>query len=146
MNQPSHLSAEDGWIEGSVKICLPCTAVKFKSEEDAPKYSIELVYYQRLTQVLISSFQEPAAKLFHYILFKLFWKPTADSPPERVISEIYNADAMIAEHERLQSQPNEPGSNLEKAIAAALVFLTLPTSLISELHHFGQAISYGEIR
>ena len=46
----------------------------------------------------------------------------ADSPPERVISEIYNSDAMIAEHERLQSQPNEPGCNLEKAIAAALVF------------------------
>ena len=46
----------------------------------------------------------------------------ADSPPERVISEIYNSDAMIAEYERLQSQPNEPGCNLEKAIAAALVF------------------------
>ena len=122
MNRPSHLSAEDGWIEGSVKIRLPCTGINFKSEEDAPEFSIEPVYYRRLTQVLISSFQEPAAKLFHYIPFKLFWKPMADSPPERVISEIYNSDAMIAEHERLQSQPNEPGCNLEKAIAAALVF------------------------
>lgn len=79
MNRPSHLSAEDGWIEGSVKIRLPCTGVKFKSEEEAPEFSVEPVYYRRLTQVLISSFQEPAAKFFHYIPFKLFWKPTVDS-------------------------------------------------------------------
>jgi hypothetical protein len=45
-----------------------------------------------------------------------------DSPPERVISEVYNSDAMITEHEKIQSQPNEPGCNLEKAIAAVLVF------------------------
>ena len=122
MNRPSHLSAEDGWIEGSVKIRLPCTSVKFKSEEDVPEFSIELVYYQRLTQVLISLFQEPTTKLFHYIPFKLFWKPTVDSPPERVISEVYNSNVMITEHEKLQSQANEPGCNLEKAIAVALVF------------------------
>lgn len=122
MNRPSNLLAEDGWIEGSVKIRLPCTRVKVKSEEEAPEFLVEPVYYRRLTQVLVSSFQEPAAKLFHYIPFKLFWKPTADSPPERVLSEIYNSDAMIAEHEKIQSQPNEPGCDLEKAIAAALVF------------------------
>ena len=122
MNWPSHLSVEDRWIEGSVKIHLPCTAINFKSEENAPEYSIEPVYYWQLTQVFISSFQEPAAKSFHYILFKLFWKPMADSPPESVISEIYNSDVMIAEHERLQSQPNEPGCNLEKAIVAAFIF------------------------
>ncbi|KIJ97621.1 hypothetical protein K443DRAFT_133777 [Laccaria amethystina LaAM-08-1] len=107
MNWPSHLSTKDGWIEGSVKIRLPCTSIKFKSEEDGPKCSIEPIYYRRLTQVLISSFQEPAAKLF-----KLFWKSMVDTPPERVISE----------HKKLQSQPNEPGCNLEKAIAAALIF------------------------
>ena len=96
---------------------------KVKSEEEAPEFLVEPVYYRRLTQVLVSSFQEPAAKLFHYIPFKLFWKLTADSPPKRVLSEIYNSDAMIAEHEKIQSQPNEPGCDLEKAIAAALVFL-----------------------
>ena len=122
MNRPSNLSAADGWIEGSVKIRLPCTGVKVKSEEEVPKFLVEPVYYHCLTQVLISSFQEPTAKLFHYILFKLFWKPTADSPPERVLTKVYNSNTMIAEHEKIQSQPNEPGCNLEKAIAAALIF------------------------
>jgi len=121
MNWPSNLSATDGWVEGSIKIHLPCMRVKVKSEE-APEFLVEPVYYHRLTQVLVSSFQEPAAKLFHYIPFKLFWKPTADSPPKRVLSEVYNSDAMIAEHEKIQSQPNEPGCNLEKAVAAALIF------------------------
>jgi len=68
MNRPSNLSATDGWIEGSVKIHLPFTGVKVKSEEEAPEFLVEPVYYCRLTQVLISSFQEPATKLFHYIL------------------------------------------------------------------------------
>ena len=45
MNRPSHLSAEDGWIAGSVKIRLPCTSIKFKLEEDVPEFSIEPVYY-----------------------------------------------------------------------------------------------------
>ena len=59
----------------------------------------------------------------------------ADSPPERVISEIYNSDVMTTEHERPQSQPNEPGCNLEKAIVAALVF-----SDSTHLTNFGVAL------
>ena len=94
MNQPSNLLAEDGWIEGSIKFHLPCTRVKVKTEEEAPEFLVDPVYYHHLTQVLIS-FQKPAAKLFHYIPFKLFWKLTADFPPKRILSEIYNSDAMI---------------------------------------------------
>jgi len=148
MNQPSNLSATDGWVEGSIKIHLPCTRVKVKLEEEAPEFLVEPVYYCCLTQVLVSSFQEPTTKLFHYIAFKLFWKPTADSPLKRVLSEVYNSDAMIAEHEKIQSQPNEPGCNLEKAVAAALIF-----SDSTHLTNFGVAslwlwpgYVYGEIR
>ena len=128
------LSAHDGWLEGSVKIWLLATRKKFKTEEKAPQFEVGGIHYRCLTQVIVSAFQEPLAKKFHFFPFKMFWHASPNSPPEHVITEVYNSDAFLEEHEKLKLQPWEPGCNLETAIAAILVY-----SDSTHLANFGTA-------
>ena len=129
-----HLSADNGWLEGSVKIRLPATRKKFRSKEQAPEFEVTSIHYRKLTQVIKSAFQDPLAKKIHFFPFKLFWCASPDSPPERVITEVYNSDAYLEEHEKLKSLPREPGCNLETVIAAILVY-----SDSTHLTNFGTA-------
>ena len=96
------LSAHDGWLEGSVKIRLSATRKKFKTEEKVPQFEVGGIHYRRLTQVIMSAFQEPVAKKFHFFPFKMFLHASPDSPPEHVITEVYNSDAFLEEHEKLK--------------------------------------------
>ncbi|KAF9555015.1 hypothetical protein CPC08DRAFT_643499, partial [Agrocybe pediades] len=43
-------------------------------------------------------------------------------PPERVISELYNSEAFIEEHEKIQKKPPEPGPSYETAVAAIMLW------------------------
>jgi hypothetical protein len=117
-----HLSEDDGWLEGSVKIQLPATRKKFRSEEQAPEFEVTGIHYQKLTQVIKSAFQDPLAKKFHFFPFKLFWHASPNAPPERVIMEVYNLDVFLEEHEKLKSLPCEPGCNLETVITVILIY------------------------
>jgi len=74
-----HFSVDDGWLEGPVKIWLPATRKKFKSEEKAPEFEVTSIHYRKLTQVIKSTFQDPLAKKFHYFPFKLFWSLNVSS-------------------------------------------------------------------
>jgi hypothetical protein len=127
-------SAKDGWIEGSVKIPLPGEKVKHKSETDAPTFEVKGVFYRPLTEVIKSAFREAAAQSYHLTPFRLFWQRSEDEPPERVISEMYNSDAVIKEHEKIQSQPREPGCTLETVVASIMLW-----SDSTHLANFGTA-------
>ena len=35
----------------------------------------------------------------------MFWKPMPDSPPQCVISKLYNADAFLEEHKKVEGLP-----------------------------------------
>lgn len=128
------LHSGDGWKESTVKIRLPAEKVKHWSENDAPEFAVPGVYHRSLISVIKSAFQEPIAKTFHYSLFRLLWKPSPNAAPQRVISELYNSDALLAEHEKLQNQPCEPGCTLETAVAAIMLW-----SDSTHLANFGTA-------
>jgi hypothetical protein len=96
----------DGWIEGSVKIRVPCTGVK-QQEEDAPVYELKGLFYRKPLEVIKSVFQSPASKKFHYTPFELYQQcPLGPSETEPVSdclhSELYNSLAFINEHNRVQ--------------------------------------------
>ncbi|KAG1842748.1 hypothetical protein DFJ58DRAFT_665734 [Suillus subalutaceus] len=116
----SSIFSSDGWHETSVKIRLLCEKEKFSSEDCAPEFEVNGLYYRKPLEVLKSAYQEVAAKTFHTKPYKLFWQPDDDKPPERIITELYTSDAMLQEHEKLNSQPNEPGCNLETVIGAIM--------------------------
>ena len=52
----------------------------------------------------------------------MFWKPSPESPPERIYSELYTADAFIAEQEKIKQQPQEPGCELETVVASIMLW------------------------
>ncbi|KAK7442067.1 hypothetical protein VKT23_016343 [Stygiomarasmius scandens] len=102
---PSYvLRAEDGWIETSVKIPVPCTGVR-QTEADAPQYELKGIFYRKPLKVLKATFQSPESKKFHYTPFKMYQSSsTANSEITRLHSELYNSDSFIEEHERIQKQ------------------------------------------
>jgi Plavaka transposase len=134
--QHTQFPSKDGWKETSVKIRLPAekTSLSSTSEDEAPEFEVNGVFYRPLTDVIISAFQEAAAETFHITPFRLFWQRFEDEPAERVISELYNSDAMIAEHQKIQVQPREPGCTLETVVGAIMLW-----SDSTHLANFGTA-------
>jgi hypothetical protein len=128
-------STKDGWIEGSVSIPVPCDGVQHKSEEHAPQFVINGIWYRRPLEVLKTAFSEPAAENFHTIPFKEYWKPSEHEPEERIYSETFTADVFNDEYDRLRkSTRNGPNSELEPFIAG-IIFYSDSTHLAS----FGNA-------
>ena len=112
---------ENGWKQLTVRIKLPAENVK-QTEDSAPELEVPDVYHRSLLEVFITAVQEESAKSFHYTPFSLFWKPTPESTPERVYSELYNSDAFLEEHRKVQQLPPEPGPQYERTIAAGMLW------------------------
>lgn len=128
------LSATDGWHETSLEIPIPCEKVKFPSEGNAPRFRVEGLHYRKFTDVVKSAYGEVPAKSFHTKPFKLFWQPDKNRPPERVISELYTADAMLHEEAKLNAASRISGCNLETVVAAIMLW-----SDSTHLANFGSA-------
>jgi len=79
--------------EASIKIRLPCEKEKFSSEDEAPMFEVEELYYRKPLEVIKSAFEEEAAKEFHTSPYKLFWQPNEDEPPEHIITELYTGSS-----------------------------------------------------
>jgi hypothetical protein len=120
--QDKEFPTKDGWKETSVKLRLPAERARNNGEEDAPTFEVNGVFYRPLTDVIVSAFQEAAVESFHLTPFRLFWKRSGDVPAERVISELYNSDAMIAEHQKILAQPREPDCSLEIVVGALMLW------------------------
>ena len=102
-------SNENVWKNSTVKIPLSAKGVKHVSEEVAPILEVPGVHHRSLLEVITTAFQDESPVNFHYIPHSLFWKPTPESEPEGVITDLFNADAFIGEHKTLLKQPPEPG-------------------------------------
>lgn len=126
--------ASDGWIEGSVKIRVPCTGVKQK-EKDAPLYEIKGLFYRKPLEVIKNAFQSPSSKKFHYTPFKLYqqrpFNPSDTEPiSDRLHSELYNSPAFIDEHNHVQEEqwakqqehPEDMSLKLPNALAGMMLW------------------------
>jgi hypothetical protein len=113
---------ENGWKKSTARIKLPAERVK-QTEDNAPELEVPGVYHRSLLEVFTTALQDESAKSFHYTPFSLFWKPTPESTPERVYSELYNSDAFLEEHRKVQQLPPEPGPQpeYERAIVACML-------------------------
>ena len=122
---------EDGWISGTVSIPLPCDGFRFNSEDEAPQFVVNNVWYRRPLEVIKRAFTEPAADRFHFTPFKEYWKPSNEEPEERLYSETFTADVFNEEYETLRATPRKgPNSNLE-AFVAGIIFYSDSTHLTS---------------
>ena len=94
-------SLNDGWIETSIEIPLPCEGFSFKSEDDAPKYRVNGVYYRKPMEIIKATLNDPFIETYHWTPHEEYWKPSKDARAERIYSELYNSDAFIKEHQRI---------------------------------------------
>ncbi|KAJ3557683.1 hypothetical protein NP233_g11677 [Leucocoprinus birnbaumii] len=135
-HNPEMFTEEKGWKTTSVTLKVPVKGSVLESEDDALVYEIDGVQYRKLTDVIESAFQDQSARAFHYMPFTLF-RQQDDRPPERIITELYNADAFIEEHAKLQQENHRvqvDGVYIETAIAAIMLW-----SDSTHLAQFGSA-------
>jgi hypothetical protein len=122
----------DSFQKASVDIEVP-TGVK-----NAPPhiFSVPGLYFRKLTACIRAAFTSPIASHFHYSPFKLFRNSPITGEPERIFSEMYDSDAFIDEHDKVQrSAPtNDPNCKREKAVAAIMFW-----SDSTHLANFGTA-------
>ncbi|KAH9954823.1 hypothetical protein BGW80DRAFT_390490, partial [Lactifluus volemus] len=117
-------SIQDGWKKGKIVLRLPGDKYKNLSEDVAPALEIDGIWYRSLTEVLKSAFAETDTKDLHLQPFKLYWRNPDDpnATPVRLFSELYNTDAFLDAHSNLTAQHREPGCELEKVIAAMMLW------------------------
>ena len=99
-------------------------------------FSVPGLLYQKLTAVIQAAFSSLLAPHFHLTPFKLF-HVSPSSEEEQVFSEVYNSDAAIEEHDKLQRAPlppDEPNCKREKVIFGLMVW-----SDSTHLANFGMA-------
>ncbi|KAG8901685.1 hypothetical protein FRC00_005453 [Tulasnella sp. 408] len=134
----------DGWIEEAVRIEVP-TGVKQLSNPSAATaskpFNVPGLLRRPLVQVIKAACQEATAQDFHFEPFKSFHtapsRPSCPSPPshfQRIHDELYSSDAWLKEQSKLDAQPNEPGCELPKAIAAMMFW-----SDATHVSQFGQS-------
>ena len=70
-------------------------------------FSVPGLLYWKLTAVIQAAFSSLLVPHFHLTPFKLFHK-SPSSKEEWVFSEVYNLDATIEEHDKIQRAPLPP--------------------------------------
>ena len=110
----------DGWHTSPVTIRVPCEGVRHDSEDATPAYEVEGLYYRDIVEVIKSAFKEPSATRFHTTPYKEYFQPSDGRPPERLYSELYTADAILEEHEKIRAQPRN--CDLETFVIPILIW------------------------
>ncbi|KAJ7736493.1 hypothetical protein B0H16DRAFT_1326523, partial [Mycena metata] len=121
--------------ETSIEIDVPSGSQTVPSK----KFAVPGLQYRSLVSVIKSAFEDPLSGHFHFAPFKLFHKfQNSVAAPIRVFNELYNSDAYITEHDRIQRHgeihPDDRGCKHEKVIAALMFW-----SDSTHLANFGTA-------
>jgi hypothetical protein len=109
-------------------------SIQHSSEANAPRYVVSGVFYRPLLEVIRAAFCERAAEYFHLTPFESYWQPSPDSPPERIVTDLYTSDVFIEEHKKIKTQPRSDGCQLETVVAAIMLW-----SDLTHLTSFGNA-------
>jgi len=127
---------DDGFQVASITIEVP-TGEPSDSETSRP-YTVPGLRYRKLLNVIKAAFQAPLSSHFHFTPFSLMHRSSITGAEQRVYGELYQSDAFIKEHHRVQNRsrppPDDPGCKLEKVIAALMFW-----SDSTHLANFGTA-------
>ena len=126
--QSPHLQS---FREASIDIEVPSGSKHIPSR----KFFIPGFHYRKITAMIKEAYESPLALKFHYTPFKLYRKCPANGSGaeknERVYSEMYNSDALIDEHDRVQRAPTDDPNCKREKVVASLMFWSDATHLTS---------------
>lgn len=128
----SLFNAADGWRQTSVKIHVPFERIKYRSEKDAPVFEVDTLFYRHPLEVVKAALSELDTEYFHFYPFRSYWQADSNSKPERIYSELYNSNAYLEEHERIQQAHATP--DCDTVVAAIMLW-----SDSTQLANFGSA-------
>ncbi|KAF5356693.1 hypothetical protein D9758_013746 [Tetrapyrgos nigripes] len=98
------------WSESSVNIHLP-HAGSIGGEENAPTLEIKGIHRRSFVEVIRTAFIDVGFLKFSLSGFQEFWRPTPDSSPDRLYSEVFTADEYLeTEHELFKQQQDHLSS------------------------------------
>ncbi|KAJ3559339.1 hypothetical protein NP233_g11288 [Leucocoprinus birnbaumii] len=115
-------AAKGKWRVSSVELPVPVEGKEFADESQAPRLKVDGIHHCSLVEIIKTAFSDESARGFHYMPFKLFRKSNTQAEPERIYSELYNSDAFLEEHAKLQKQPRKLNCTLETAVAAIMLW------------------------
>ena len=133
-NQKSDITAEQSphlqlFQEASIDIEVPSGCQHIPSR----KFSIPGFHYRKITAMIKEAYESPLALKFHYTPFKLYHKCPANGSEaeknERVYSEMYNSDALIDKHDKVQRAPTDDPNCKREKVVALLMFWSDATIL-----------------
>ncbi|THU75705.1 hypothetical protein K435DRAFT_706617, partial [Dendrothele bispora CBS 962.96] len=111
----------DNFKEASVTIDVPSG-----DKTIAPQpFDVPGLMYRDILSVIKTAFQEPLADKFHFSPFKLYHQLPGSEEVVRGYSELYNSDAFIEEHDKVQRAPLDPqdtGCKLERVVAGIMTW------------------------
>jgi hypothetical protein len=126
--QSPHLQA---FQEASIDIEVPSGSKHTPSR----KFSIPGLLYRKITTMIKEAYESPLALKFHYTPFKLYRTCPANGSEaekdERVYSEMYNSDALIDKHDKIQRAPTDDPNCKREKVVASLMFWSDATHLTS---------------
>ena len=127
---------DDDFQVASVTIKVPIGETS--DLETSRLYSVPGLHYRKLLHVIKAAFHDPLARHFHLTPFSRMHRSSVTGAEQRVYSELYDSDAFIKEHHRVQNHsplpPDDLGCKLEKVIAALMFW-----SDSTHLTNFGTA-------
>jgi hypothetical protein len=89
-------------------------------------FTVPGLYYRQIVTLIKEAFDSQISEQFHLTPFKLFRSRTETLPGgednERVYSEMYNSDAFLDEHDRVQRAPTDDPSCKREKVVASLMF------------------------
>ncbi|KAJ3529674.1 hypothetical protein NMY22_g8899 [Coprinellus aureogranulatus] len=119
--------------ETSVPIEVPSGS----SDIPSRTFNIPGLHYRPILALLRAAFAHPLAAQYHFSPYKLYHTSPHDGKDRRIHSEVYDSDAFIEEHDRVQrakNPPDDPHCEREKVVAAIMLW-----SDSTHLANFGTA-------
>lgn len=115
--------ADAGWKEASVTLKLPCAGKRIKP---TPTFDVKGLHRRSIVEIIRAEFGNATDRNdFHLTPYKLIWD-VADHQPElpheRVITELYNCDAMVNEHIKIRAKQVADGDDMETVVAGIMLW------------------------
>lgn len=110
-----HFDNASGWRKGTVSIDVP-----LGGNHGPAKFNVNGLLYKNLTSLIADRFVSDRSKRYHYVPYRLLFKPSGGGPEEEVFREVYETSAFRDAHEALQKSPPEDGCQLPRAIAGLM--------------------------
>ncbi|KAL0575119.1 hypothetical protein V5O48_006845 [Marasmius crinis-equi] len=127
---PLPFASYKGWRSGEVNIPVPRTGHSC-AERDAYVYTISDVWHRKAMDIIRDEVQDTSFYSFHLKPYKQLWEPGPSEPLQRIYSEVYSSDRMLAmERDALSRRP--PDCECEAVVVAIMGY-----SDSTQLTHFG---------